>query len=57
MRGAVEDLAEKHMDLSWIMNSSTAIDLPGKEMVDFRSTLKELGGIGGRFASDLQMNL
>lgn len=30
MRRTAEDVAEKHMDLSWIMNSSTAIDLLGK---------------------------
>lgn len=27
MRRTAEDVAEKRMDLSWIMNSSTAIDL------------------------------
>lgn len=27
MRRMAEDVAEKHMDLSWIMNSSTIIDL------------------------------
>lgn len=31
MRRMAEDVAEKHMDLSWIMNSSTTIDRRGKK--------------------------